>query len=82
LAVYSKLHSRKIILETSLKNITINSRTSGMLTAHTGDISESRIATMLPIEAPLAENKAIDGFSLSIYRLLSEQMWSPCITRG
>jgi hypothetical protein len=36
-------------------DITINSRTSGTLKGHTVDISESGIAAMLPIEAPLGE---------------------------
>jgi hypothetical protein len=36
-------------------DITINSRTSGMLKGHTVDITEFGIAAMLPIEAPLGE---------------------------
>jgi hypothetical protein len=36
-------------------DITIQSRTSGMLTGRTVDISESGIAALLPIEAPLGE---------------------------
>jgi hypothetical protein len=32
--------------------ISINSRTCGLLTGHTGDISESGIAAMLRIEVP------------------------------
>ena len=36
-------------------DITINSRTCGVLKGHTVDISESGIATMLRIEAPLGE---------------------------
>jgi PilZ domain len=36
-------------------DITINSRTSGMLKGHTLDISQFGIAAMLPIEAPLGE---------------------------
>jgi hypothetical protein len=37
-------------------DITVNSRTCGVLKGHTVDISESGIAAMLPIEAPLGEN--------------------------
>jgi hypothetical protein len=37
-------------------DITINSRTCGVLKGHSLDISESGIAAMLPIEAPLGEN--------------------------
>jgi hypothetical protein len=37
-------------------DITINSRTCGVLKGHSVDISESGIAAMLPIEAPLGEN--------------------------
>jgi PilZ domain len=37
-------------------DIRIKSRTCGMLKGRTGDISESGIAAMLPIEAPLGEN--------------------------
>ena len=37
-------------------DITINSRTCGMLKEHTLGISESGLAAMLPIEAPLGEN--------------------------
>jgi c-di-GMP-binding flagellar brake protein YcgR len=37
-------------------DVTINSRTCGMLRGRTVDISESGIAAMLPIEAPLGEN--------------------------
>ena len=36
-------------------DITINSRTNGTLKGHTVDISESGIAAILPIEAPLGE---------------------------
>jgi len=36
-------------------NITIQSRTSGMLKGHTVDISEFGIAAILPIEPPLGE---------------------------
>jgi hypothetical protein len=37
-------------------DIRINSRTCGMLKGHTVDISETGIAAILPIEAPLGEN--------------------------
>jgi hypothetical protein len=36
-------------------DITVNSRTSGILKGHTVDISESGIAAMLSIEAPFGE---------------------------
>ena len=41
-------------------DITISSRTSGMLKGHTVDISESGIAAMLRIEAPLGEVVELD----------------------
>jgi hypothetical protein len=41
-------------------DITINSRTCGMLKGHTVDISESGVAAMLRIEAPLGEVVELD----------------------
>ena len=41
-------------------DITINSRTRGMLKGHTVDISESGVAAMLRIEAPLGEVVELD----------------------
>jgi len=41
-------------------DITINSRTSGILKGHTVDISESGVAAMLRIEAPLGEVVELD----------------------
>jgi c-di-GMP-binding flagellar brake protein YcgR len=58
-------------------DITINSRTRGLLKGHTLDISESGIAAMLPIETPLGENVELNftlpGGAVTIHAMVRQK---------
>jgi hypothetical protein len=58
-------------------DIKINSRTCGMLKGRTVDISESGIAAMLPIEAPLGENVELNftlpGSPVTIHAIVRQK---------
>jgi hypothetical protein len=58
-------------------DITINSRTRGLLKGHIVDISETGIAAMLPIETPLGENVELNftlpGGAVTIHAMVRQK---------
>jgi hypothetical protein len=58
-------------------DITIHSRTCGLLKGHSVDISESGIGAMLPVEAPLGENVelkfTLPGGAVTIHAMIRQK---------
>ena len=58
-------------------DITINSRTRGLLKGHIVDISETGIAAMVPIETPLGENVELNftlpGGAVTIHAMVRQK---------